>query len=73
MSLSEFANLYYDRGWVCPKCNSVMAPRQMYCVFCNVNRRGTLTSSEIFESIETLDNGRVLLKRDGDKDDDEHK
>lgn len=24
----------YEQGWVCPKCGSVMSPKQPYCLFC---------------------------------------
>ena len=24
----------YDKGWICPKCGSVMGPNQKYCVKC---------------------------------------
>lgn len=25
---------FYQKGWVCPKCGSVMSPTQPYCLFC---------------------------------------
>ena len=25
----------YESGWVCPKCGSVMSPRQQYCLNCS--------------------------------------
>ena len=25
---------FYQQGWVCPKCGSVMSPTQPYCLFC---------------------------------------
>ena len=28
-------DLFIQKGWECPKCGSVMAPWQSYCVFCS--------------------------------------
>lgn len=25
---------FYQNGWVCPICKSVMSPNQSYCIFC---------------------------------------
>lgn len=37
-------DLWIQKGWECPKCGSVMAPWQSYCVFCsNKSSNNTIT------------------------------
>ena len=44
--ISPAPDFFTQKGWECPKCGSVMAPFQSYCVFCsNKTSNNTITYS----------------------------
>ena len=38
-----------EKGWICPKCGTVMAPWQPFCVNCHTNREANKTTEKADE------------------------
>lgn len=46
---------FYQQGWVCPKCGSVMSPTQPFCIFCQPKNIQNIqvTNTGIMQPIQT--------------------
>lgn len=53
-SLEQQPNMqFYQQGWVCPKCGSVMSPNQPYCLFCYSNNSVPVTITSVWAIDDT--------------------
>ena len=38
-------DMFAQKGWICPKCGRVLAPSTMYCLWCCIDMKESITTT----------------------------